>query len=1430
MGNVVINGRTSVHAGSGGTLKTKDVCKTPGKCRARTYTNIAVSADSAMTASTVIVNGNPACHIQSIFSKSTGDEGGSCGGVASGTIKQKAQFVSASSNVFLEGKPATRQNDKMISNNANTPPSSLMQAGAAQPPSLSPKGAAEVELRKTDYLLDPVLRCNSIPEDLVGRFTSVDLKTGDSAHTIIGSSEKISEWSQMQRWRMRIDNVEDRDHNLYLSYEDKSSPCKEILSKLDKKKIPVEEDRYHIPLGKLDAERKSRPATLFNDIELMPTFPLRLLKHNKNTCVSLRKGYLYLFLNDHLWREIEYDPDFSTFRDINLTRYQGCDRRPAYSQRQGRLVLLPIALKNLNESGKSVDDIKFAFSEQQWSWSYIERLGGMDKKDPRYIPDLEIYKKRQKQNRVGKLDQKFRDKRLQKVEIKDYYPESNYGGDPRKEHKVSLSSALSENTSYVSLYKSDTDQIEHLSIHDVLSGSPALVCRDSVGEARDLALGFKGILAIMKRVMDEVSGQKHPDVMSGEEPDAKQKQEIQNTAIHYRMAAVITQYLYSSTKLEAPGYLTKEQKKVFNESRKERRGLKDQLEEPKLFKYTKQKERKHLRVAAVKAKRKLVDFLRDERSPYNFTIAMQDQFTMEGKDYYFIAAQTMGEVIKNLLDTIDVQQAAISTDSFNELDYLRDDPGVQYMIDLFGAGKNKPILHKYLFAQEKGNGDSLYDYKEIDIDAGKGDFSVARLKAAIRATQNEGDGEPDWVQTARRASEFLTGFSETHANVAHVLYKAMDTINKQQKVADVKTGKIKTDQAIKKKLAAEYKDLIAATKKWKHLLNHGLRVFRIVGIIKIEELNIPVEYAVRGPFPKGYTPMDIAYRQASAQKRLSELLDQNKTNLGARVGMVDQFGNTLGSHPLARALSLHAELAESVEKILYRHETGPLSGDRVGAIFIQDGGGTPLMRSFTDGEVDKLLEDGIKEIEAEKAKLEKGIQQNAHEIAQNRYVMGIKIPSKVKREALARAGYNAVILPAMAFANVANLYFAAQNFYKRGDFESKLYLASAILDTTALSIDVAQIVGRHLAGAPSAAQMAAASRLGWRVFSASGTPGVARLAMMALRLNIAASVLTAGVSLYDMVKAMSINDTGAAIGNATIAAGSVLFLVSASMAISSAATGSAALLVGLGATGVGLVAVAIILIGAAIIYWFSNTPMETWLKNCPWGKSAYGGRFDAWKTRPDSAYYELMGLLNKPTIEFDSRYDGDRDIILNINTQGFNLKQAELELKLEYKTNKGTKGDLTLSAGTNKQPATGGTKIGKGITPTIFWHYAKVVLQREPLAVDVVHGLKIYMTRQMFAELKGQGAIEFKASCRVWPLGKNQTISSHSKLQYSLPAPEFDSNGNPKLNKVKDATTGQLVEQQPVAIDDEEIDLRYGDKPLPGPIRSDEMAVSPTMA
>ena len=129
-----VNKRTVVHKSSDGiSTAFPDVCKTPtpGGPVPIPYPNIAQSADTANGSKTVKMDGNPIMLKDSNFSTSTGDEAGSAGGgVVSGKIKGKAEFVNYSFDVKVEGKNVPRLGDMMVQNKgspANTPPIPEMQ-------------------------------------------------------------------------------------------------------------------------------------------------------------------------------------------------------------------------------------------------------------------------------------------------------------------------------------------------------------------------------------------------------------------------------------------------------------------------------------------------------------------------------------------------------------------------------------------------------------------------------------------------------------------------------------------------------------------------------------------------------------------------------------------------------------------------------------------------------------------------------------------------------------------------------------------------------------------------------------------------------------------------------------------------------------------------------------------------------------------------------------------------------------------------------------------------------------------------------------------------------------------------------------------------------------------------------------------------------
>jgi hypothetical protein len=126
---VNVNKRTVVHAASSGlVIGFPDVCKTPTPAGPIPipYPNIAQSQDTSNGSKTVKMDGQPIMIDGACFAVSTGDEAGSAGGgVVSNTIKGKAEFVSYSFDVKVDGKNVCRLADLMVLNKQsapNTPP------------------------------------------------------------------------------------------------------------------------------------------------------------------------------------------------------------------------------------------------------------------------------------------------------------------------------------------------------------------------------------------------------------------------------------------------------------------------------------------------------------------------------------------------------------------------------------------------------------------------------------------------------------------------------------------------------------------------------------------------------------------------------------------------------------------------------------------------------------------------------------------------------------------------------------------------------------------------------------------------------------------------------------------------------------------------------------------------------------------------------------------------------------------------------------------------------------------------------------------------------------------------------------------------------------------------------------------------------------
>ena len=356
--NIWINGRTAVHAGSNGTLNTIDVCLTQigNSIVPIPYANVAQSKDADQTAEDVYIQGNPACHQKSTFAKSTGDQPGKRKGLLSGTIQDKATFVSSSFDHFIENQPSVRAFDLMVSNNKNTSPMPLVQTLGMPALALAPK-APEVDDIAWPNRLTVAMRAESGDEKERLAALMSDVETPRKAIALGQDGDPDGE---PRKRRLTLDNLPTGSTFAALTVTDQTHG---ILT---------------LPLGQADTHTEE-DAPDQTAVELMPITPLRRLpgaEKPQNGLGGLRDGWLYLYVNNHLWRELKVTGNGTAYQDVNLAHTKGQHERRPTGDRLPRITV-PYRLDNAET------DVRIAFSETQWSWDRIDQFGGLNPEDPR---------------------------------------------------------------------------------------------------------------------------------------------------------------------------------------------------------------------------------------------------------------------------------------------------------------------------------------------------------------------------------------------------------------------------------------------------------------------------------------------------------------------------------------------------------------------------------------------------------------------------------------------------------------------------------------------------------------------------------------------------------------------------------------------------------------------------------------------------------------------------------------------------------------------------------------------------------------------------------------------------------------------------------------------------------------------------------------
>ena len=116
------NGRGIVHKKSGGSSTVfPDVCKTQvgNAVVPIPYPNTGMATDTVSGPTTVTFDGQMPMTKSAKYSKSTGDEPGSLGGVISGVNKSECEFLLYSFDVKVENKNICRLADPLFQNKKN---------------------------------------------------------------------------------------------------------------------------------------------------------------------------------------------------------------------------------------------------------------------------------------------------------------------------------------------------------------------------------------------------------------------------------------------------------------------------------------------------------------------------------------------------------------------------------------------------------------------------------------------------------------------------------------------------------------------------------------------------------------------------------------------------------------------------------------------------------------------------------------------------------------------------------------------------------------------------------------------------------------------------------------------------------------------------------------------------------------------------------------------------------------------------------------------------------------------------------------------------------------------------------------------------------------------------------------------------------------
>ena len=510
---------------------------------------------------------------------------------------------------------------------------------------------------------------------------------------------------------------------------------------------------YKIPLGTSSANDTAQDT----EVELVHIYPLRMGIDGED---QLREGFIYIYVDGHLWRELEVLPrengEGVAFKDVNLAFQKGHKviRVAEYSYKKDNYgkecsvdnTELALEMVDKGERKATTEElstiivpnklygqqcsVEIAYSETQWSWKQIEAFGGMAETDPRlnYGPSV-------KPGLNGDQATNRRANRMQKLDKLASFKQG-YDNSTLPDHLV-------------------------LPVPD-MSGVYVPVLADSIGLARDtsarVAIYRKELLSL-----PVTSIQQDPEFKS--ESNTERFEPSPNQLAKHSLATAIQStffhYPKGIEKKKALGVEVDEDAEDLAQQYREY--IEDSFSTTEFRKYLHTDRAFELGLQINQSKAKLFEIMSDEQKNNSFYYSIEDYAYYDDIRrclLYAVCSDVLGP-IKDLTITL-ISHFAVSDDDFKKLDELdANDVGQECWLKVMGTHPTERLrLIELLYPKKIKDEMTAYECRlKGSNDEFDTRFDLTLMQDNLQPLHDQDASYTDAViQVLRRASQAMWGF------------------------------------------------------------------------------------------------------------------------------------------------------------------------------------------------------------------------------------------------------------------------------------------------------------------------------------------------------------------------------------------------------------------------------------------------------------------------------------------------------------------------------------------------------------------------------------------------------------------------------------------------------------------------------------------------